>query len=167
VNEDTVERLVAKWNRELPELPTSAMATIGRLLRAAALIERKLASPLAELGLNGGEFDVLATLRRSGAPYRLTPTTLAQNLMLSSGAMTNRLDRLEARALIRRLPDPDDRRGTLIELTSAGRELVESAVATHAATEELLLGAALSNHEREALDTALRTLLAGLEGERG
>lgn len=161
-----MQRLIAQWSRELPGLPTSAMATIGRLLRAAALIERKLIGPLAELGLNGGEFDVLATLRRSGAPYRITPTTLAQNLMLSSGAMTNRLDRLESRALIRRLPDPGDRRGTLIELTSAGRELVESAVALHAANEEMLLGAAMSNDEREALDTALRTLLAGLEGEK-
>lgn len=165
MNEDTVERLVTQWNNELPGLPTGAMATIGRLLRAAALLERKLAGPLAELGLNGGEFDVLATLRRSGAPFRLTPTQLAQNLMLSSGAMTNRLDRLESRALIRRLSDPNDRRGTLIELTSAGRELIESAVAIHAANEEMILGAATSNDEREALDRALRTLLAGLDRE--
>ncbi len=160
-----MDRLVAQWNRELPEIPTGAMGTIGRLLRAAALIERQLAGPLGEKGLNGGEFDVLATLRRSGAPYRLTPTHLAQNLMLSSGAMTNRVDRLEARGLVRRLADPGDRRGVLIELTNQGQELVEVAVALHAANEEQVLRTVLPNADRQQLDAALRALLAGLEEE--
>jgi len=162
VNEDTVDRLMAQWNRELPGLPTAAMGSIGRLLRAASLVERRLVGPLADQGLNGGEFDVLATLRRSGAPYQLTPTHLAHNLMLSSGAMTNRLDRLEARGLVRRLADPSDRRGFLIELTTEGRALAESAVATHAANEERLLAAVLSPVERQQLDEVMRAFLAGL-----
>lgn len=164
MNDDTVDRLVAQWRRELPSLPTEAMAAIGRLLRAAALLERRLAGPIGEHGLNGGEFDVLAALRRSGEPYRLTPTTLAQNLMLSSGAMTNRLDRLEGRGLIRRTPDPSDRRGVIIELTESGRMLIEAAVSDHAAEEERLLSELTSPGERQQLDTALRTLLSRLEG---
>lgn len=164
MNDDTVDRLVAQWKRELPDLPTGAMATIGRLLRAAAMLERRLASAISDHGLNGGEFDVLATLRRSGEPYCLTPTVLAQNLMLSSGAMTNRLDRLEARGLVRRLPDPNDRRGVIIELTESGRVLIETAVAAHAANEERVLELLVSAPERQKLDAALRALLSGLEG---
>jgi DNA-binding MarR family transcriptional regulator len=112
--------------------------------------------------LNSGEFDVLASLRRSGTPYQLTPTELFRTLMLSSGAMTNRLDRLEHAGLIVRLPDPSDRRGTLVGLTARGREIADVAVTAHVANEHRLLDT-LSAEEQAQLAQLLRKLLVGLE----
>jgi DNA-binding MarR family transcriptional regulator len=142
------------------------MGVIGRISRAAIALGHSLEAVFAGFGLNRGEFDVLATLRRSGAPFRLTPTALFKDLMLSSGAMTNRLDRLERAGLISRAPDPSDRRGTLVELTPRGLELVDAAVAAHLANEQRLL-AALSPDEREQLAGLLRTLMRSLEDGPG
>jgi DNA-binding MarR family transcriptional regulator len=117
--------------------------------------------------LRAGEFDVLATLRRAGKPYSLTPTQLYRSMMLSSGAMTNRLDHLEERGLVRRSPDPDDRLGVLITLTANGFDLIEAAVEAHLAGEEQLLGL-LSREDRGHLAATLRALLASMEAaERG
>jgi DNA-binding MarR family transcriptional regulator len=112
--------------------------------------------------LGRGEFDALATLRRSGRPYRLTPTALSQALMLSSGGMTARLDRLERLGTIRRLPDPADRRGTLVELTEAGADLIDRALTDALAVERRLLRG-LDAPERDELTRALRRLLLALE----
>ncbi|MCC3262384.1 MarR family transcriptional regulator, partial [Paenibacillus polymyxa] len=103
------------WQRERPDIDANVMALVGRLLQAPHLLERNWFLPLAaQFELHQGEFDVIATLRRSGSPYAMTPTDLHEGLMLSSGAMTSRLDRLERKGLIERVPSPNDRRSTLV-----------------------------------------------------
>jgi DNA-binding MarR family transcriptional regulator len=159
---DHVDTILAQWRRERPDLDPSPMGVFGRIWRAERRLSRALDATFARFELNVGEFDVLATLRRSGSPYHLTPTELFRDLMLSSGAMTNRLDRLEQAGLIARLPDPSDRRGTLVALTTRGQELVDAAVAAHLANEQHLLEA-LSLDEREQLAQLLRKLLRSLE----
>jgi DNA-binding MarR family transcriptional regulator len=114
-------------------------------------------------GLQPGWFDLLAALRRVGAPYELNPTQLMQATMLSSGGMTKRLDRMAEAGLVKRRADPADRRGTLVRLTRRGRSTIDKAVAAHLANEDRLLRS-LSAADRRALDQLLRTLLADLEG---
>ena len=139
-----------------------AMEVIGRLNDLSAVIGRDhLETHFAKFGLQRGEFDVLATLRRSGAPFTLTPTDLYEATMMTSGGMTARLDRLEKRGLIARRPNPEDRRGTLVTLTDQGRELVESAVVPHAANETRLLSP-LTPEEQGQLNDLLRKWRAGL-----
>ncbi|MBC8160432.1 MAG: MarR family transcriptional regulator [Roseiflexaceae bacterium] len=162
MDNDYVDTILRQWQRERPDLDASPMGVIGRISRAARALGRALDATFASFGLNGGEFDVLATLRRSGPPYRLTPTELFRDLMLSSGAMTNRLDQLERANLVARTPDPSDRRGTLVALTTQGQELVDAAVAAHLANEHHLLDA-LSSDERAQLAQLLRKLLRSLE----
>jgi DNA-binding MarR family transcriptional regulator len=159
---DAVDRILEQWQRERPELDLLAMGAFGRLGRLHAIGSKLIASTLAEHGLNLGEFDVLAALRRSGKPHRLTPTELSRNLMLSSGAMTNRIDRLEAAGLVERLQDPGDRRGTLVSLTRAGLSRVDAAVARHVGNEAQLLSA-LSKAEQAQLNALLRKLLLAIE----
>lgn len=162
---DAVDRYIAQWRAERPDLPLDAMGTFGRLGRllgvAGPLIERVFAAH----GLTTGDFDVLASLRRSGEPWTLTPSVLARGLMLSPAAMTNRLDRLEAAGLVDRALDPDNRRSMRVSLTAQGRATVDAAVTEHVANEERLLDA-LTADERRTLDHLLRTLLAALEAER-
>lgn len=117
---------------------------------------------MRERGLRPGWFDLLAALRREGAPYELTPTRLLDSTMLSSGGMTKRLDLMTEAGLVERRPDPADRRGTLVGLTRAGKAIVEEAVAAHAANEERLLGS-LTEAERRSLDGLLRKFLGSLE----
>jgi DNA-binding MarR family transcriptional regulator len=163
---DAVDAILEQWRRERPDLDPSAMGIVGRISRAALLLEPELARAFAAHGLAGSEFDVLATLRRSGKPYRLTPGELARSTMVTTGGMTKRLDRLEARGLARRLPDPRDRRGSLVELTADGLAAVDAALTAHLANEERLL-AALSRAEREQLAAFLRKLMLSLEGPAG
>ncbi len=161
---EDIDVILAEWRRERPDLPLGGMELFGLLGRIAALGGKAIGGVFEHHGLKTGEFDVLAALRRSGKPYKLTPTRLFQGLMLSSGAMTNRLDRLEQAGLIRREPDPSDRRGTLIVLTPQGLTLVEKAVRDHTANEERLI-ASLSDTERRKLSGLLRKLLAALEAQ--
>ena len=138
------------------------MALLGRLSEASERVLRDHLNPLfAEYGLQPGEFDVLATLRRSGEPFMLSPTRLYEAAMISSGGMTNRIDRLERAGLIERRPDPDDRRGKLIALTTAGRRLIDDTITRHVANEERLL-AMLTVAEQEKLNALLRKLIGGL-----
>lgn len=162
MEKDGVDRILEQWANERPDLDASPMAVFGRLARAKGLLDRSLSHTFRRFGLNGGEFDVLATLRRAGQPYSLTPTELYRSVMLSSGAMTNRLDRLEERGLVRRSPDPEDRRGLLITLTGEGLELIEEAVEAHVEGEEELLGS-LDGEDRAQLANLLRKLLASME----
>ena len=155
---DEIDRLVGQWNRERPDLDVSASHTLTRILRLALLQTASFAPVFARYGLTRGEYLVLAALRRAGPPFRMTPTHLFSSLLLSSGAMTNRLDRLEGMALIRRLPDPSDRRGRLVELTPKARRLVDKAVVEHIAAEEKLI-APLGRSERQQLAVLLRKLL--------
>jgi DNA-binding MarR family transcriptional regulator len=141
------------------------MEVLGRITRVSSLVHRELETVFAQWGLAGSDFDVLATLRRSGPPYRLTPGELSTSTMVTSGGMTKLLDRLERRDLIRREPDPRDRRGKLIGLTDEGRALVDEAVAAHVANEERLL-AVLAPRDRDRLVSVLRPLLVSLDGSR-
>lgn len=155
--EDPIDRLVAEWRRERPDLDPAPMALVGRLLRTARQADRAIDQGLAAHGLQPGWFDVLSALRRAGAPFRLTPGQLSAAVMLSTGGMTKRLDRMEAAGLVERQPDPSDRRGALVCLTRAGRRAVDAAVADHIANEDELLRG-LSAAERSQLDRLLRKL---------
>ncbi|MEM1242622.1 MAG: MarR family transcriptional regulator [Cyanobacteria bacterium P01_H01_bin.26] len=159
---DPVDQILAQWQRERPDLDVSPMGVIGRILRLSKHLERRLKSTFSEFGLNLGDFDVLATLRRSGEAFQLSPTELFSTLMVTSGTMTNRLDRLEKADLIRRMPDPNDRRGTLIQLTDKGFNLIEQAIVAHVENEHRILNAAASL-DRETLDRLLRELLLSFE----
>lgn len=123
---DRIDEILEQWQRESPQLDVSALAVIGRVLRIARLLEKHRETVLAEYGLNVWSFDVLATLRRQGSPYRLKPTDLYSLLMLSSGAMTNRIDRLEQEGVVVRIRDPDDRRSVSVQLTPKGIELTDT-----------------------------------------
>ena len=137
------------------------MATVARLLSAARLMEGRLTAHAEALGLSLAEGDILFTLRRAGSPYRRLPSELSADLMVSSGTMTSRLDRLENRGLIRRIANPDDRRSTAVALTAAGRDLTDAAVTEHVADEVRMLEP-LNAEERRRLDRALARLIEGL-----
>lgn len=161
---DAVDGILAQWHRERPDLDVSPMGVIGRLKRCAALVQQQLDATFAEFDMSGWEFDMLATLRRSGAPYRLAPTALFSTLMVTSGTMTHRLQRLEARGWIARVANADDARSTLVQLTDVGFALIERAVEAHVANEHRMLApltkATLTNVE-SGLSDWLRALEAG------
>lgn len=163
---DRAEHAVAQWRAERPDLDASSMLVMGRLQEAALAIARDRLNPLfARYGMQPGEFDVLATLRRSGAPFALTPTALYDALMMSSGGMTARIDRLQKAGWVERRPNPADGRGTLVALTDAGHALIDDAVVAHIDNQRALL-AALSAAEQAQLARLLGKLLGGL-GEAG
>lgn len=158
---DGVDLILEQWRRERPDLDPSPIGVIGRISRLARELEARLEPVYREQGLEAGWYDVLATLRRAGAPYRLRPTEFTSALMLTSSGTTKRLDRLEQAGLITRGPDPEDRRGTLITLTAAGRKLVDAASEAHLENERRILSA-LSDAERRRLADLLRKLQLGL-----
>jgi DNA-binding MarR family transcriptional regulator len=137
---DAVDRIVEQWARERAELDTTAMEVFGRVIRLARLAGDEVGRVYDQHGIGRPEFDVLATLRRSGPPYRLSAGSLAAAMMMSSGGTTARLDRLEQRGLVHRSADPDDRRGVLVALTEPGRELVDAALTAGLARQQELLG---------------------------
>ncbi|AJG17491.1 MarR family winged helix-turn-helix transcriptional regulator [Cupriavidus basilensis] len=159
---DRVDHILAQWARERPDLDAAPMGIIGRVWRLARHTDRAVESALAPTGLNTWEFDVLATLRRSGPPYAMSPGALIDSLMITSGTMTNRIDHLERAGLVRRSPNPDDRRGLLIELTQPGRVRIDHALEVHVANEHRLLER-LSAAERRQLASLLRRWLQGFE----
>jgi DNA-binding MarR family transcriptional regulator len=161
---DLVDRILRQWQRERPDLDTSPMSVIARIERLSRVLEHRIAAALDEYDLNESQFGVLAALRRAGEPYCLSPTALYGSLLISSGAMTNRLERLKTAGLVRRLPDPEDGRSVLVQLTPNGLRVVEAAVATHAENERQLLEP-LSRTEQRQLAELLRTLLAAFEDE--
>ncbi|CEJ18029.1 hypothetical protein RSIPO_00206 [Ralstonia solanacearum IPO1609] len=154
-----MDNLLAQWRRERPDLDPSPMAVCGEVWRAGERLRQGVVANIAGADLDTAGFDVLLTLRRQGRGNALSPSALAKDMLLSTSAMTNRLDRLEKRGLIARQTDPDDRRGLRIVLTEAGFTLVDNLVASHLATEERML-AALSAKEREQL----RALLTKIRG---
>jgi DNA-binding MarR family transcriptional regulator len=158
---DGVDAILDQWARERPELDHSPIGVIGRLSRVSREVERRLEPVYARHGVDGGWYDVLATLRRSGPPYRLRASDLASALMLTASGATKRLDRLEAAGLIARQPDPDDRRGVLISLTPRGRRVVDATVAEHLENERSILGV-LTKAEQRQLAALLRKLGLGL-----
>ena len=158
---DGVDLILEQWRRERPELDHSPIGVVGRISRLARELEARLEPVFRQHGLEAGWHDVLATLRRAGPPYRVRPTDLTSALMLTSSGTTKRLDRLEQAGLIAREADPDDRRGTLIALTAAGRRLIDAVTEAHLANERRLL-AALTDAEQRSLADLLRTLQLGL-----
>lgn len=154
---DKVDRILEQWQLEKPGLDVSPMAVIGRLSRTALAVESRLANTFARHGLDASSFDVLATLLRSGTPYRTTPAELARDAMISTSAVAQRLNRLEGRGFIRREANPNDGRGTLVVLTDAGKELIETALPDHLATERAILET-LSIKEQKQLTLLLRRI---------
>ena len=159
---DHIDRIVAQWSSERPDLDTTAMAVLGRLFRADRLSDAALSGALTPYGLQPGWFDLLAALRRAGRPYELNPTELTRATMLSSGGTTKRLDRLAEAGLVERRHDPHDRRGTLVRLTRRGKTVIDRAVETHLQSEERLLDS-FTRTELRTLDALLRKLLVALE----
>lgn len=154
---DHIDRLRAQWARELPDLDTRGMDVLGRARRVVLQSRPPIEDVFARHGLDAGEFDVLSTLRRSGAPYALRPTELYRSLMISSGGLTDRLNRLTKAGLITRPPSPEDRRSLLVQLTEEGRTRVETAFREDMAVEARLL-AGLDDADRAALTALLRKL---------
>ncbi|MFO0840145.1 MAG: MarR family transcriptional regulator [Phycisphaerae bacterium] len=163
MNRDAVDLFVDQWNSERPDLDPSPLGVVSRVLMLEKLLEQSADRALARFGLSLWQFDVLAALRRSGPPFKLSPTHLMQLVTLTSGAMTNRIDRLEALKLVMRESDPDDRRGVLIALTPEGRKLVDEAIAGRldAARRDI---AELSSDEAATLAALLRKVLIAHAG---
>lgn len=163
---DRVTMMESQWKKELAKSDVDAMALVGRLLEVSYLLDRYWLSPMAaEYNLQKGEFDVMATLRRAGEPYQLTPTVLHQSLLLTSGAMTSRLDRLEKANLILRKPSPTDRRSVQVQLTLSGLELINQILPLHIANEQEALSE-LSSDEQQQLGVLLDKLTLGLQKKR-
>ena len=162
MSDDTTDRVLSGWEETRPDLEVGALQVTARLSRIGPLLVRRQEEVFDRFGLSRGEVGALSALRISGPPYRLSPTRLAKGLMLSSAGITSRIDRLERRGLVRRLDDPDDRRGVIIELTDDGREVVDEAVAALATSDRQLLER-LDPQEVEQLEGLLRKVLALLE----
>ncbi|MGR5211256.1 MarR family winged helix-turn-helix transcriptional regulator [Vibrio rotiferianus] len=159
---DAIDRVVSQWAKEKPDLDTEPMAIMGRLMRIAKHMETHVAELHKRYDLKMGEFDVLATLRRSGEPYRLTPSELISSMMLTSGAMTNRLDKLEKKSLIAREHSKEDRRSVTVELTSKGFDLIDSLIEQHLQAQHELMGS-LNSDEKGQVNQALKLLLPQYE----
>lgn len=159
---DHVDAVREQWAREYPGLDTSAIAVVARIGRAAHFLDIGLEEVFGRYGLTREGFDVLAALRRSGSPYRLSPTSLYRALMRTSGAMTNRLNRLQAGGLVARVPDPHDGRGLLVQLTERGRRLVDRVGPRHLENERRLV-AGLTTGEQGELAVLLKKLLLPFE----
>ncbi|WP_260465075.1 MarR family winged helix-turn-helix transcriptional regulator [Arachnia propionica] len=156
---DEVDEVLSAWGRELPDVATSPMGVWSRVTRLAAVLDVERKRCFAEHGLEIWEFDVLSALRRAGEPYRLSPGQLLQLTHVTSGTMTNRVERLRSRGLVLRESDPNDGRGVVVELTPQGRQVVDRALEALVAMEETLL-TGWSSDDREALTALLRRLLA-------
>jgi DNA-binding MarR family transcriptional regulator len=160
---DTVDRISDEWAAVRPDLDSSPLAVVGRVSRLSRLIDRRLAENFARHGIEAWMYDVLATLRRSGEPYEMTAGELVARTMVTTGAMTNRVDRLVERGLVSRAT-AGDRRKVLVRLTPAGRALVDEVVPGHLATEREALSALTAGQQRDLVHL-LRLLLVGL-GDR-
>ena len=159
---DGVDRITAQWHGERPDLDTTAMSVFGRIFRLARIAGEEMERAYAAYGIGRPEFDVLATLRRAGDPYRLSPGALAASMMLSTGGTTARLDRLEKTGLAVRYPSPTDRRGIVVELTTKGRETVDQALGAGLAQQQRLLSH-MRPDDRRQLASLLREVLSPLE----
>lgn len=154
---DEVDRIVSSWNRERPDLDFSPLEVLSRVGRLAKLLERARKNAFTKSKIEAWEFDVLAALRREGHPYQLSPKALLQQTLVSSGTMTNRIDRLVERDFVRRLEDPNDGRGVLVEMTPAGLTRVDAAI-TRLVDAEAVLLSSLSKAEQKKLAESLRRL---------
>lgn len=149
-----IEKIRAQWAKQRPDLDTGPMGLIGRVVRLSALYSEEMGKTFSKHGLNAASFDVLATLLRSGPPHALSPNQLLETMMVTSGTMTNRIDQLAKEGLVARVPNPDDKRSVLVQLTEAGRRKVDAAVTDHVETQKRLVGR-LAAEDRAALNRLL------------
>lgn len=161
---DDVDRLIADWQRERPDVDLSPLEVLSRVTRLSQLLDQARKEAFADHDIVGWEFDVLAALRRAGDPYELSPGRLIKQTLVTSGTMTNRVDRLVGRGLVSRSPDPADRRGVLVRLTEVGRAVVDGALESLLTHEEALL-AGIDGAQRAELSRLLRRLMVGAGGE--
>ncbi|GAA1934712.1 MarR family transcriptional regulator TamR [Brevibacterium antiquum] len=161
---DEVDRIVAAWRHERPDLDVSPMEILSRVSRLARQLDLARKSSFSDYDIEGWAFDVLSALRRSGEPYQLSPSTLLQETLVTSGTMTNRIDRLVTAGWVERLPDPGDRRGVLVRLTADGRATVDSALADLLVKEREILSD-LTPAGRRKLASLLRQLSTGFDAD--
>lgn len=161
---DRVDAILAQWHQERPDLDVSPMASIGRIRRCAQLLQPRLDGCFEKFGLSSWEFDVLATLRRAGAPHCLAPTALFSALMITSGTMTQRLKGLEAKGLVVRIQNAEDARSMLVQLSHSGLALIDQAVTAHVENERQILSA-LTPEKLTQMNALLSDLLSILEPE--
>jgi DNA-binding MarR family transcriptional regulator len=160
--------MLEQWRRERPEINADGMALIPRVMRLAHLYDQEMARVSRRFDLKPGWLDVLSALRRVGPPYRMSASALARWVLLSSGGMTSRLDRMEEAGLVARLPDPADRRGVLIELTAKGRKVIDAAIDAHLTLyEELVSGALSEADQRRFIELMRKQTLAFEQGRIG
>jgi len=159
---DRVDEILAQWNRERPDLDVAPMGLVGRLRRISQHLSREMEKTFTAHGLNGATFDVLATLRRSGPPYALSPGDLLATMMVTSGTMTNRIDQLVKAGLVERIQNPKDGRSVIISLTDKGFAIVDAAVTAHVETQTRLTSG-LSKEESATLNGLLSKFLTGFE----
>ena len=161
---DHIDHILKQWRQERPDLDVAPMGTIGRVKRLNHALMRAMEKTWAKYGLTDASFDVLATLRREGAPYALSPSDLMASTMVTSGTMTHRINLLEKAGLIERVKNPEDGRGFLISLSQHGFDLIDEAVAAHVETQAQLVSG-LTEEQRAQLDALLKQFLAGFEHE--
>ncbi|MEH6475970.1 MAG: MarR family transcriptional regulator [Sneathiella sp.] len=160
---DKIDQIVTQWNRERPDLNVTPMSLIGRVKRITQHLSHGMEKTFAKHGLNSASFDVLATLRRSGSPYRLSPGALLSTMMVTSGTMTNRVDQLVKSEMVARIHNPEDGRSVIIALTDKGFAVIDAAVTDHVQTQKELMSG-LSEEESAAFNVLLSKLLVGFEG---
>ena len=158
---DHLDHIIAQWRKERPDLDATPMGVFGRVFYLSRTLEQRLEKVFKKHDLSTWAFDVLVALRRAGEPYRQSPTSLFNSLLLSSGAMTNRIDRLEQAGLVKRVADPDDRRGVLVQLTPKGMKLIDSVMPEHLENEDFILRN-LPPADRKQLTDLLRKLILSL-----
>lgn len=161
---DHVDRILAQWHQERPDLDVAPMGLIGRIKRLNLTITREMEKTWAEHGLNGPSFDMLATLRRAGPPFSLSPSDLIASTMVTSGTMTNRIDQLQKSGYVERVKNPKDGRGFLISLTTKGFNVINQAMTDHVATQTKLVSN-LSTKEKADLDVMLKTFQSKLDNK--
>jgi DNA-binding MarR family transcriptional regulator len=161
---DEVDRLVEAWRRERPDLDVEPLEVLSRVTRLARHLDRARRSAFSARGLESWEFDVLSALRRAGDPYQLSPGRLLTQTLVTSGTMTNRIDRLVTKGLVQRLPDPADRRGVLVRLTAAGQERVDAAMSDLLEHERDILGG-LTDDQRATLAGLLRSVIGPFDND--
>ena len=161
---DKVDKIIEQWNREWPELDVTSMALIGRFKRITQRLSLEMSKTFSEHGLTSANFDVLATLRRAGPPYALSPNDLIDSTMVTSGTMTSRIDQLTKAGLAERIQNPNDRRSVVVSLTKKGFEVIDPTLKAHVATQKKLTSG-LSEDENKNLNALLRKFLMGLEDQ--
>ncbi len=161
---DEVDRIVAAWRHERPDLDVSPMEILSRVTRLSRQLDLARKASFTDYGIEVWAFDVLSALRRSGEPYQLSPSSLLQETLVTSGTMTNRIDRLVAAGWVERLPDPDDRRGVLVRLTATGRATVDNSLAELLEREREIL-ADLTPAQQRKLASLLRILSTGFDAD--